>query len=287
MENNNILALIKEDIDIKEIIKENNLTDKMLDDEIVTLYSYYLFKNKCKNCKGIKHCKQDSVGNAPVINYDGHFYISYDNCSFFKTIVDENKMLSNLITYSTNLDNLKPEDLYLTNPKRTKLYKTLNEIYLAYTKGEATKGLFISGPYGCGKSFIMGVYAKKYASNGMKVVFAYFPDLVRQIKSSITTGNLEEEVGTLKSADVLVLDDFGGELMTPYIRDEILGAILQERMENHKLTFITSNLDKDGLHDHLSDTSRNIDNLKASRIEERINTLMDFFELNDINYRNK
>jgi primosomal protein DnaI len=132
----------------------------------------------------------------------------------------------------------------------------------------------------------MACFANKFAENGKKVVFAYYPDLIRQIKSSISTGGLESTVDILKEADVLFLDDFGGETTTAFIRDEVLGAVLQDRMENKKLTFMTSNLDPAMLHNHLAETSKDVDELKASRIEERIRVLMEFVEINDIDYRN-
>ena len=40
-----------------------------------------------------------------------------------------------------------------------------------------------------------------FAENGKKVVFAYYPDLIRQIKSSISTGGLESTVDILKEAE--------------------------------------------------------------------------------------
>ena len=116
------------------------------------------------------------------------------------------------------------------------------------------------------------------------ILEVYFPDLVRTIKAEITQG-IEGYVEDLKNCDVLILDDFGGESMSPYIRDEVLGAVLQDRMENKKLTFITTNLDKDNLHEHLAESHQNIDDLKATRVEQRIYTLMEVFDFKDINYR--
>ena len=49
---------------------------------------------------------------------------------------------------------------------------------------------------------------------------------------------------------------------------------------------MTSNLDPVSLHNHLAETAKDIDELRASRIEERIRVLMEFVELNDTNYRN-
>ena len=90
----------------------------------------------------------------------------------------------------------------------------------------------------------------------------------------------------LKMVEVLILDDFGGETLTGYLRDEVLGAILQERMTNNRLTFMSSNLDQELLLAHLKESNLDIYDLRASRIYERIRTLMEFVKLVDEDYRN-
>lgn len=52
--------------------------------------------------------------------------------------------------------------------------------------------------------------------------------------------------------DLLLLDDIGAETVTNWSRDEILGTILQYRMENNLSTFITSNLNISELEGHSS-----------------------------------
>ena len=73
--------------------------------------------------------------------------------------------------------------------------------------------------------------------------------------------------------------------MTPFIRDEVLMVILQQRMVTKSLTFMSSNLDFTSLKEHLANTVNEKDDVKASRILERIQSLMDFVELKDENYR--
>ena len=82
-----------------------------------------------------------------------------------------------------------------------------------------------------------------------------------------------------------MLDDIGGESNSDFIRDEVLGAVLQTRMCNNALTFMSSNLNPKLLLDHLSSGSKDVDRVKGSRVFERINTLMEFVELKDKNYR--
>jgi primosomal protein DnaI len=89
----------------------------------------------------------------------------------------------------------------------------------------------------------------------------------------------------LKEAEILILDDLGGEMSSAFTRDEVLSPILQERMLQRKPMFVTSNLSRDQLTEHLRDTGKDSDIVKAERIVERMKTLMDFIPLDDKNYR--
>ena len=181
-----------------------------------------------------------------------------------------------------SFDNFNFSDIFI-NEKRTKVLGLIKS-YISQ-KDLPEKGLYIHGRYGCGKTYLLAYLAKELAYRGHKVLFAYYPDLVRTLKSSISTGNLEDVVDRLKEVEILMLDDFGGEMLTSFIRDEVLGSILQDRMLNKRLTFISSNLDENLLFEHLKDTGREIDELRASRINERIKTLMTFVQLDDENHR--
>ena len=284
-EKTQILKQALQDNDVQELVKNNNISAEQLDVDFLQVFSYIVSKKKCSGCKGFNQCNQDIIGSMPKLCYNGSIYVEYLPCNYFEEQMNINEKKANLITLACNLDDIDPTSLFQNKPVRNLVYNKMIDIYNKSMNNQSTKGLYLYGPYGCGKSYIMASFANKYAESGKKVVFAYFPDLVRKLKSSITSGNLEDTVDTLKDADVLFLDDFGGETTTAYIRDEVLGAVLQERMENKKLTFITSNLDPKTLHAHLSETSKDIEELKASRVEERIKTLMEFVELIDENYR--
>ena len=56
-------------------------------------------------------------------------------------------------------------------------------------------------------------------------------------------------------------------------------------MTNNKLTFMSSNLNEKLLIEHLSESQKEVDSLRASRVHERIRALMNFIELDDQNYR--
>ncbi len=279
-----ILKKILKEQEVIALINEHQISNEIVDRELISLYSYLVNKNKCLNCKGLSTCQQDELGKEPYLCYNLSFYTEFQPCKYLTEQLNIQAKKANLITLACNLDEVDASTLF-SNASRNEVYRKMKKIYQDFIDDLRPKGLYLHGAYGTGKTYIMACFAHKYAESGKQVVFAYFPDLVRKIKSSIWTGELEEVVDTLKSCDVLFLDDFGGETTTNFIRDEVLGAVFQERMENKSLTFITSNLDQSALHNHLAETSKEIDELKASRIEERIKTLMEFIQLKDENYR--
>ena len=96
---------------------------------------------------------------------------------------------------------------------------------------------------------------------------------------------VEDKLKYLQNVDILLLDDIGAENVTVWGRDEILGTILQYRMNNKLTTFFTSNLNIQELETHLSITKNSEDKVKSRRIIERIKQLTDDLELISENRR--
>ena len=108
----------------------------------------------------------------------------------------------------------------------------------------------------------------------------FLSDLVSQGVSGIYLGER-----TVKYAKLLLIDDLGSETVTTWNRDEILGTILQYRMEENLPTLFTSNLTMLELETHLSTTNKEIDKVKARRIIERIKQLTEEMTLISENKR--
>lgn len=280
-----ILKNALEDKDVKVLVEHNQITAEILSKEVLSIYSYMINKKKCAGCTSLNNCQQDIIGSMPKINYNGNIYTEYVPCPYFQKEMDSNEKVANLLTLACNLDSIDSTSLFSDKPARKLIYNKMVNIYNTTMNGEYVKGIYLHGPYGCGKSYIMACFANKFAENGKKVVFAYYPDLIRQIKSSISTGGLESTVDILKEADVLFLDDFGGELNSSFIRDEFLGPILQYRMMAGLPVFMSSNYDIKSLTAHLAETKDENNIIKAGRIIERIVYMMKVVKLEDVNYR--
>ena len=124
------------------------------------------------------------------------------------------------------------------------------------------------------------------AKNGKKVAILYYPEFLRSLKESFNDGEeYKSKFNLVKKIDLLLIDDIGAETLTEWSRDEVLGTILQYRMDEKLSTFFTSNLTIKELETHLSMSNKDIDNVKARRIIERIKQLTDNIEMVSVNKR--
>lgn len=282
---NELLKDVLNNKEVIDLINENNLDKVSIDDNLNTLLAYTLRIKKCQECKGLENCKQKDRGYKPSLSYGAsRFDINYVECEFLNKVNEQYEKENNLHIWSSGIGTHNFADQYKSE-SRDKVLSEIASCIEKYSNGESTKGLYLHGKHGTGKSYLLSYICKFFADANHKVILAYYPDLARDFRSAIANGTLEDIVDKLKNVDVLALDDFGGETMTAYIRDEVIGSILHDRMCEGKLTFITSNLNEELLMKHLQDTGKDIDVVKAARIYERIRALMNFVELVDINYR--
>ncbi len=257
----------------------NKFIDKLTPEEIEMNICLFLEQEKantiCNKCKGKKECLSDVyhmqsrlIKNTSIVTRE------YFQCVYISQIESEDLE----ILYFPEQIDLESIDV---SQERIEIINAIQE----YKNSNGEKGIYLYGEFGTGKTYIMMNLAKYLAKKGKKVIFAYYPELVRKAKSSISDGTLEKLIVKLKNVDVLFLDDIGGELNTAFIRDEFLGPILQYRMTSHLPVFMTSNYGVGELKEHFKETKDESDPIKASRIIERIDFLMKPVLLKGRNYR--
>lgn len=211
---------------------------------------------------------------------EGNLDLVYFPCPKYEQAISDNlEML--FFSQPALFENQK---LFINN-ERVFALKHMDMFLKKYQKGVFTKGLYLHGAFGTGKTFILWQLAKQLTKKGVKVMMVYYPDLVRTIKSYIATSEFEPLINRLKYIDVLILDDVGAENNTAFIRDEVLGPILQFRRDALLPVCMSSNYNFTLLRDHFSETKDEINHIKSGRILERIQSLMDSIELVDKNYR--
>ena len=243
------------------------------------LEEYLQEENNCKNCHGLYECKNKIRGytNYPQ-KYNNHLMFSTEACYFksqeFKKIKESTTALQELETSS-----LKTIDT--SDKNRYKLIKWVTNFIKEYDYGKNIKGLYLHGNFGCGKTYILSACFNEMKKRGFITKIVYLPDLLRTIKGDFEAMN--DIMDELCNIDILLIDDIGAEKVTDWGRDEILGTILQSRMNEHKTTFFTSNFTIKELEEHLS--NKGVDKVKANRIIERIKQLTIDMEMLGANMR--
>ena len=241
------------------LLKEFTLTSKNIKEAV-----FYVDElSNCKKCKGIAFCKNKLTGIKPT--FDGE-NIKYEACEY--KIIEERKYNVNITFASNYIKDANLQNFDTSTAVRGKML-AYAEKFMASGK-KFPSGLYIYGNFGTGKTYFLSALANELAQKNIKSIIVFMPDLSRNLKNAMAENLLENRVNLLKNVDVLMLDDLGGEMISSWLRDEIIAPIIQYRMLNNKPIFITSNLDYNLLGEHFSSTKDDINNIKSYRILERI-----------------
>lgn len=231
----------------------------------------------CKKCKNIFECQNEVNGYIyyPQKN-ENDIEFCYIPCKYKKELDNINEYKQNVYYFniSENLKNASMSSIDTKDKNRFAAIKWINEFITNYTKGIPQKGIYLNGNFGCGKTYLLSAMLNELAKKGHKIAMVYYPEFLRTLKESFnSTDEYKNKFNYIKKVELLLLDDIGAETVTEWSRDEILGTILQYRMEENLPTLFTSNLTIKELEHHLSTTNKDVDNVKARRIIERIKQL--------------
>lgn len=245
------------------------------DDEILMKYTSKLTDSACElkncsRCRGLSYCKNAVKGHVyfPTVTKD-FIEFSYKSCKYFKE-----KKKNNTIFFETPkmLMNASLSEL-ITEKERANILKYIKDFLKKKVNGETVKGLYLSGSFGSGKSYILSALLNELSLKGYKCVNINYPLLLNKLKASFSDYNYNDVMEEIMTCDVLLIDDIGAENNSPWSRDEVLGTILQYRMDSDLTTFFTSNFTINELETELSETNKGTDLIKARRIIERIKYL--------------
>ena len=274
-----------------DVIKNNSMVRKLIkkievDKEIAMKYTSSLEEsanelNNCDDCPGLIYCKNRLEGYVFYPKQENNQLVfSYVSCHFTK---EQKELENNRRTRDKDILSASFKNIDLTDKKRVKVIKWVKDFCDNYNKNDDFKGLYLHGNFGCGKTYLISALFNELAKKRIDTEIVYYPELLRDIKSDFDTYG--DRMEYLENVDLLLIDDIGAEKVTEWSRDEILGTILQKRMNNYKTTFFTSNLNLEELERHLRINNYSDDEIKARRIIERIKQLTQDMELISENKR--
>lgn len=166
-------------------------------------------------------------------------------------------------------------------------YMAAMEFAQDYNPGHFERGLYLYGSFGVGKTYMLGAVANRLAERGIATTIVHFPSLAVELRDSIKKGTLGEQRDAIRRVPVLMLDDLGAGSMSSWVRDDVLGVILEYRMQEELPTFFSSNFSMDELEkNYLTiDAQGGTEPMKAKRIMERIRFLSQEYRMVGTNRR--
>lgn len=136
------------------------------------------------------------------------------------------------------------------------------------------RGMYLYGPFGVGKTYLLGAIAYELSLRNHLTTLMHYPTFTQEMKASIADNSVSGKLDVIKKAEVLMLDDIGADINSTWVRDEVLGVILQYRMQEELPTFFSSNLNFKELEQHFRVGNRGEDEpIKAKRLMERVRYL--------------
>ncbi|GGH34473.1 primosomal protein DnaI [Paenibacillus segetis] len=272
------------------------LSDEQLSLNMAKLYQYVNNNRHCSNCPGLDNCPNDFPGHYTKLTVEtvgGKPQLIDRQVPCDKQIQRQTELSVKKRIHSFYVDERALEEGYneveimLKDRERapavTQVIKYINE---TKESGLKTRGLYLVGHFGTGKTFLMCYLLHELAKSGYSGVIVYMPEFVEDLKSMMLDNQkLKETVEIMKQADLLIFDDVGAENLNPWVRDHIMGSILNYRM-NRKPTFYTSNHSLVALEKHLGFTNKDGEEQhKGQRLMDRIAPFVDVVPVNGSNKR--
>jgi primosomal protein DnaI len=245
----------------------------LLDVDVNRVYQYIIQKKE----------KPVVDGYEIVLRTDPYIEIVYRPTKEKALEIKKERIKRNLKFYDSEvyIQDANLKDFKCFNEERTQAFEKAQFFLDNYKKDHYEKGLFIYGRYGTGKSYLLSAIAQELALKNVAVLFVYVPDLIRSIRQGMNDGNLEERINKLKQADILMLDDFGGENMSAWFRDEIIVPVLQYRLSAKLPVFLSSNFSLVQLLEALTLQKDETNRMKAGRLIQRLKDLMHYIKLSE------
>ncbi|MCI1974840.1 MAG: primosomal protein DnaI [Limosilactobacillus sp.] len=288
-----MMSQVLKDPEVSSFLKNNAkvLSPQAIDRGEAKLYEYYhekqlLNKGTATVAPGYSPQLIVNAGQIDVTYVPTKKLIEQQRVAHIKQLVSSINMPK--FIRSSSFDNFYIDDAHQTEKRNTALNSALDFVE-QYSANDFRPGLYLYGRFGVGKTYLLGAIANELArQKGVATTMMHFPSFVVEMRNSIKNNNLGQKLDAVKRAPVLVLDDIGADAMTTWARDDILGVILEYRMQEELPTFFSSNFSMNELQEHLTVNVKGEEEpVKASRIMERIKFLSRQYEMDGANLRDK
>jgi len=225
-------------VEIIEKLHNIGLTNELIVKNISRLYEFIMDECYCANCPGLDKCEKEN----PHLS----FKVSYQNENIVKEMVPCKKIVKEMILQKSFINSDFSYDWFKNSLKtmdhtgqRLKAF----EIYNAYLKNNEFSWLYLTGEKDTGRSYFAATLAIDYAKKTKKsVAFINAKERFSELNAYYykQIQDYYDVMNKFMTCPLLVIDDFGDELKSDVIRDEIVLKLLAYRAENKLMTIFTS-----------------------------------------------
>ncbi len=226
------------DLEKKQVLAELGLSPDYL--EVRYTCPYCQDRGFLKNGEKCR-CFKELLRQRYYNRYDLTEYVKEEN---FGTL-DES-----LFSDSSDVGGITPRQLLRMNANY--LWRFCKEF------NEVTKSVYLSGPVGTGKTFLVNCVVNELLKDGIGPIYLSAPNLILLLYEDVRS-NLNRYLRDFIDSKLLIIDDLGTETQSNFSKN-MLSQIVDERQLKKHPTIITSNYPVDEL-------SRHYPERMASRIQ--------------------
>jgi len=251
----------KDDEFVDEFIRPLKMPKEQFDDSLMLFVDAQREFHNCKNCPGLKECKNSCPGFMirPEITQK-LVTKTFKPCRLY----EENRNFMKKFLYKDYSDDFNGLLLKNMNNYRNG-YRQQLKISLKEMLDQNLKNwIYIYGPTKSSKSEYLMAFCNEFAlKNKGNIAYLNVKDLMDYVKEIFykDKDEFDEYFDELANVTLLVLDGFNKDvLINSVIRDQFILPLINSRYKNNKMVMISSNLDLDGLNNLLAQNRYGADN---------------------------
>ena len=219
--------------------RDNGIPDEVIDNDITKVYDFVSDLNYCSKCPGVKKCnKNNPLLCTRIVYTSGILERQLVPCKEIIKRMRFERMFKVRDFPEEWLDvNLK-DDVDSTVERKKALKK-----YINYIKTGINEWIYLVGSKNSGRSYLAAAMVVDAARRELgNIVFLDSSLRIRELNdmSLKKKEEFQERLDFYSNVPILVLDDFGNEFKTDFIRDAIIFQIISNRASKRLFTIFTS-----------------------------------------------
>jgi DNA replication protein DnaC len=197
---------------------------------------------------GMAQAFAEQIEQPPMQNlsFDERFALLVDREVFARG----NRRIQNLLRYAKLRQQACVENLDYNHPRNLNKSQLVSLVSCDFIRQH--HNLIITGPTGCGKSYLACVIGHQACRQGLSVKYLRLPRFLDELAIAHADGSFGKLLVQILKTDLLILDDFGLEpALSPEQRRDLFNII--EDRHQLKSTLITSQLPVKHWHDYIGE----------------------------------